>query len=182
MNDQQAMNDQQRREVFARIFSQNDRWLYAYLVTLLGNAADAEEVYQEVCVVLWREYEKFDPDSHFRRWASVIARNRVMRFRTVNNRSARLLSDKAVELLAEEAVEYSQIYEERRLALRGCLEKLPVTDRDLVTACYSDIHQSFREVAQELGRPVNTVYKAIQRVRRVLRDCVERTVAAEGHG
>jgi RNA polymerase sigma-70 factor (ECF subfamily) len=132
--------------------------------------------------VLWREYEKFDPDSHFRRWASVIARNRVMRFRTVNNRSARLLSDKAVELLAEEAVEYSQIYEERRLALRGCLEKLPVTDRDLVTACYSDIHQSFREVAQELGRPVNTVYKAIQRVRRVLRECVERTVAAEGHG
>ena len=57
-----------------RIFAQNYRWMYAYLMTMLGNAADVEEVFQEVCVVLWREYPKFDPTTDFKKWASVIAK------------------------------------------------------------------------------------------------------------
>ena len=43
----------QRRDEFARLFAQHDRWLFSYLVTLLGSPAHAEEVFQEVCVVLW---------------------------------------------------------------------------------------------------------------------------------
>ena len=34
-------------------------------------------------------------------------------------------------------------------------------------------------VADQLGRPVNTVYKALQRVRRALRECVDRRVNAQ---
>lgn len=167
-----------RREAFARSFAKNQSWLYAYLVTLLGNVADAEEVFQEVCVVLWSEHEAFDPETDFRRWASVIARNRVLGFRTKQRREAKRLSDVAVELLAEEAVERADLLEQRRDALHGCLDKLSVSDRQLVADCYSDSSRSFGVVAERLGRPVNTVYKALQRVRKALRQCVDRKVNA----
>lgn len=167
-----------RREAFARSFAKNQSWLYAYLVTLLGNVADAEEVFQEVCVVLWTEYEAFDPATDFRRWASVVARNRVLGFRTKQGREAKRLSDVAIELLAEEAVQHADLLEERRRALHGCLDKLPASDRQLVAKCYSDANRSFNTVATQLDRPVNTVYKALQRVRRALRECVDRAVNA----
>lgn len=175
-----GLGEQDRRDAFVRVFARNDRWLYAYLLTLLGNRAVAEEVYQDVCVVLWRDYEKFDPDSNFKKWASVIARHRVLQYRSTEHRRLGRLSQRAVELLADEAVEQADFLDEQRLALHGCLEKLTVSDRELVRACYSDAGSTFQEVATQLGRPTNTVYKAIQRIRRVLRECIERKTAARG--
>jgi DNA-directed RNA polymerase specialized sigma24 family protein len=37
------------------------------------------------------------------------------------------------------------------------------------------------EIAERLGRPVNTVYKALQRIRNSLLDCVDRTLRAQEH-
>jgi len=37
-------DDDRRRDAFARLFAQHDRWLFAYLVSLLGSSAAAEEV------------------------------------------------------------------------------------------------------------------------------------------
>lgn len=169
-----------QRESFTRVFAQNHSWLYAYLVTLLGNIDDAEEVFQEVCVALWSDYEVFDTSTDFRRWASVVARNRVLRFRSQQHKHARRLSDVVVELLAEEAVDRAELLEERRAALQGCLGRLAESDRKLVAYCYGDASRSFRYAAEQLGKSPNTVYKALQRVRRALRECVDRKVAAQG--
>ena len=68
----------------------------------------------------------------------------------------------------------------RRDALRRCLEKLADKDRELVRHCYGDSRVTFKTVAQELGRPVNTVYKALNRIRKALYECIERTLAVEG--
>jgi RNA polymerase sigma-70 factor (ECF subfamily) len=169
-----------RRDAFARLFAQHDRWLFAYLVSLLGSAAHAEEVFQEVCVVLWREYETFQFGTDFVKWVSVIAHNQVHRFRRQQRRTGAQLSDAAVDLLAQDAVERADLLESRRDALRGCLEKLSDKDRQLVRHCYGDSRVTFKTVAQDLGRPVNTVYKALNRIRRALYECIERTLAAEG--
>ncbi len=175
-------SDSERRDAFARLFAQHDRWLYAYLVSLLGNAAHAEEVFQEVCVVLWREYETFQLGTNFVKWVSVIAHNQVHRFRRQQRRVGPQLSDAAVELLAQDAVERVDLLESRRDALRGCLERLSDNDRQLVRHCYADSRISFKNVASELGRPANTVYKALNRIRRALYQCIERKLSAEGLG
>jgi RNA polymerase sigma factor (sigma-70 family) len=75
------ISEESQRETFARIFAQHHRWLYAYLMSILADVSSTEEVFQEVCVVLWREFGKFDPNTDFRRWASVIARHKVYQFR-----------------------------------------------------------------------------------------------------
>jgi RNA polymerase sigma-70 factor (ECF subfamily) len=180
------LSEPERRDAFARLFAQHDRWLFAYLVSLLGNAAYAEEVFQEVCVVLWREYETFELGTNFVKWASVIAHHQVYRFRRQQRRAGPQLSDAAVELLSEDAIQRADLLESRRDALRRCLEKLADRDRQLVRHCYGDRDNpqggrlTFKTVAKDLGRPVNTVYKALNRIRKSLYECIERAIAVEG--
>lgn len=175
-----ALSEQDRRDAFARLFAQHDRWLFAYLVSLLGSAAHAEEVFQEVCVVLWRENEMFQIGTDFVSWVSVIAHNQVYRFRRQQRRVGPQLSDAAVDLLSQDAVERVDLLESRREALRRCLEKLGEKDRQLVGHCYGDSRATFKTAAQDLGRPANTVYKSLNRIRKSLYECIERTLSVEG--
>lgn len=181
-DDQQLVpdDDKQQRAGFARVFAQHDRWLFGYLLTLLGNPADAEEVFQETCVVLWHEYESFDLSTNFMKWAGTVALNQVRRFRRRLSRREKALSDEVIELLAVEAINHSDLLEDRQSALHGCLSKLPSSDRLIVDQCYGDTKQTIREAAERLGRPANTVYKALNRIRRVLHTCIERQLAGEG--
>lgn len=179
-DDDRGLSEEERRAAFARVFAQHDRWLYAYLMTLLGNPSHAEEVFQEVCVVLWREYHKFDLTTNFMKWASVIALNQVRKFRRGLRRNQAWLSETALELLAEDAVEKAELLEARRQALHGCLQRLGESDRELIQTCYSDTDGTIKEAAHKLNRPVNTAYKALNRIRRALHDCINRRLAREG--
>jgi RNA polymerase sigma-70 factor, ECF subfamily len=170
----------QRRDAFARLFAKYDRWLFSYLVTLLANPAHAEEVFQEVCVVVWRMSDQFELGTDFVKWVSVIAHNQVRKFRRESKRSGFPLSDATCELLAADAARGADLFDFRRDALRQCLGKLASGDRQLVQRCYSESSASFKTIAEDLGRPVNTVYKALNRIRRALHECIDRTLSAEG--
>jgi RNA polymerase sigma-70 factor (ECF subfamily) len=170
----------QRRDAFARLFAKHDRWLFSYLVTLLANPAHAEEVFQEVCVIVWRMYDQFELGTDFVKWVSVIAHNQVRKFRREARRTGFQLSEITCERLAADAARGADLFEFRRDALRNCLGKLAAGDRQLVQRCYSESTASFKAIAEEVGRPVNTVYKALNRIRRSLQQCIDRSLAAEG--
>jgi RNA polymerase sigma-70 factor (ECF subfamily) len=170
----------QRRDAFARLFAKHDRWLFSYLVTLLTNPAHAEEVFQEVCVIVWRHYDQFELGTDFVKWVSVIAHNQVRKFRRETKRTGFQLSEITCERLAADAARGADLFEFRRDALRKCLGKLTAGDRQLVQRCYSESAVSFKTIAEEAGRPVNTVYKALNRIRRSLQECIDRSLSAEG--
>lgn len=175
-----ASQEDLRRDAFARLFAKHDRWLFAYLVTLLSSPADAEEVFQEISVVIWRNSDKFELGTDFVKWASVIAHNQVRKFRRQGRRHGFQLSDAALDLVAQETTRRADLLEFRRDALRYCIEQLPTSDKQLVQKCYSEESTNFKSVAEQIGRPVNTVYKALNRIRRVLHECIDRKIAQEG--
>ena len=170
----------QRRDAFARLFAKHDRWLFSYLVTLTASPAHAEEVFQEVCVIVWRMYDQFELGTDFVKWVSVIAHNQVRKFRREAKRTGFQLSEVTCERLAADAARGADLFDFRRDALRQCLGKLTTGDRQLVQRCYSDSTASFKTIAEEVGRPVNTVYKALNRIRRALQQCIDRSLSAEG--
>lgn len=170
----------QRREAFARLFAKHDRWLFSYLVVLLGNPADAEEVFQEVCVVLWREHEKFELGTDFVSWVGVIANHQVHRFRSKSKRKNFPFDEELLGDVAKVAVGRADIFEQRRDALRQCLRKLTKQDRQIVQHCYDRETKDFKTAAENLGRPINTVYKALNRIRRMLHKCIDQALSAEG--
>ncbi len=176
-NDQEAVN---HGEAVLRLYSQHQRWLYGYLTALLGSPSDAEDVMQEVSVVMWQQHEKFQLGTNFVSWLSVIAYHQVQKFWREKSKRKNFLNVELADQLAQAMTENFDLLEARRRALSDCITKLKPSDRELVSHCYGQRKVTAKSVALKLKRPANTVYKALDRIRKSLFDCINRKVSAEG--
>jgi RNA polymerase sigma-70 factor (ECF subfamily) len=171
--------DLSKVERFAQLLATCQRRVFVYLLSVLHNAADAEEVLQETNVVLWRKFDQYEPGTSFDRWACRIAYYEAMKLREKGLRRERLFSNQFVEMLAREAEDSLDLLESRRRALEDCLGKLSEKDRQLVLRRYQD-QGTTRGVAEAFGRSVQGTRRALHRIRMALLACIERTLAAEG--
>jgi RNA polymerase sigma-70 factor (ECF subfamily) len=69
--------------------------------------------------------------------------------------------------------------DERHALLGQCIGKLGRRDRELLAQRYKE-GATVRSAAEGLGRTIDAVYKALARIRGLLHNCVERSLAAEG--
>jgi RNA polymerase sigma-70 factor (ECF subfamily) len=154
---------------------QNQRRIFTHILTLIPKLADAEEVFQQASVIILDKADQFVSGTNFVRWACQIAHYEAYNYRRRLQRERLRFSDELLEVLAQRRLDNSETLQAELDALQHCVEKLPLADRHLIRERYQrDI--SSRALAAELGRPENTVYKAIHRIRRLLRACVERSV------
>src|SRR5262245_2809137 len=167
---------------FLRLFLQNERRLYAYILTLLPNRADADDVLQEASLVMWDKFDEDSPPADFAAWGCRIAYFKVLDFCKKRQRSRVLFSQPVLERLAETAAEQAAALQldERREALAGCLEKLRPRDRDLLAHRFAE-GATVQSTAAHDGRSVDAVYKALAKIRQTLFDCVTRTIAIGRH-
>lgn len=165
-------------EDFLLLYSGCDERLFAYLVTLLGNRDDAEEVFQETTLALWRSFHEFEPDTNFLSWAKRVAFHRVLTFRKQRRRLGIPCSEDFLAAVDRMMASQDDVMDARLRALVSCLEKLPEADRRLVECRYESNCQ-VKSLAAQLGRPANTLYKALERIRHALVECVNRAVARE---
>lgn len=166
-------------EDFIRLFTQAQRSLYLSILPLVQTTNDADEVLQETNVVILNKWSQFEPGTNFLAWCRAIARLEVFRFRRSRHHRMHLLGDDVIDLLARQIEEHSGDLELRRSALSECLGKLRDSDRELIQRRYAP-GATGDDVAQQLGRPANSVYQSIGRVRRVLLECIRRRLAAGG--
>jgi RNA polymerase sigma-70 factor (ECF subfamily) len=167
-------------ELFVQLFAKCQRGIQAYIWTLVPNRADSEDLMQETSVSLWRKWPEFDPQRDFFRWACGIAFIEVLRYRRKTASQRMWFSEELMETLAVEFVDDSELYELRTAALQSCLEKLGERDRKIIEARYRD-GASAQQVAEELRRPVSTLYKMVARIRDRLYMCIEGTIARQSH-
>ena len=166
-------------EDFVRLFTQSQRVLYLFIVPLVRTTADADEVLQESNVVILSKWGQFEMGTNFLAWCRAIARLEVFRFRRSRHHRVQLLGDDVVGLLADQMQEQPSDFEQRRDALTECIGKLRLQDRELIQRRYTT-GLNGDNVAQQLGRPANSVYQSLGRVRRVLLECIRRRLAAGG--
>lgn len=164
---------------FVRQFTQVQRSLYLFILPLVSSTADADEVLQETNVVILTKWRQFEAGTHFLAWCRAIARLEVFRFRRSRHHRVHLLGDDVIELLANQAEEAPPDLDLRRQALTECLGKLRAPDRELIQQRYAP-GMTGDDVAHQLGRPANSVYQSIGRVRRVLLECIRRRLATGG--
>jgi RNA polymerase sigma-70 factor (ECF subfamily) len=147
-------------------------------VTLLGSRNDADEVFQEVSLLIWRDWDKFDSSRDFVRWAGGYAVN-VVRNQRRKSTDRPILSDELLDQIAETRNRSDDRLEARRKALEGCLEELQQDQQQLVAQCYSG-SDSIRALASSRNVEPNAMYKRLERLRRILFDCVQRNLQSEG--
>jgi RNA polymerase sigma-70 factor, ECF subfamily len=162
---------------FLRLLLAAEPKIRGFIFSLLPNWHDADEVYQDTSLVLWEKFGEYRPGTNFCAWACQIAWNKVRNFRSRQATALRLFSDALLEAVAEERLHRSD-WDRRRDALAACCEKLRVGDRDLLERCYQR-STTIKQVAAQLSRPVDTVYKSLKRIRHSLYLCVHQTLARE---
>ncbi len=163
---------------FVQLFTQHQRRLFLYILSQVANTIDAEEVLQEANVVIWSKSSHFREGTNFLAWISQIANFEVMKYRARRKRNRLYFSDEFLETVSKEALERSDEFEQRRVALVECLAKLRPKDRDLIEQRYAPGERGKR-LAEQLGRPANSVYQTLGRIRRVLMECIQRRMTEE---
>lgn len=163
-----------RESDFLRQFESAYHDLYAIGLAIVGNRADADDVIQETCVVLWEKFDEFVPGTSFKKWASAVIRNVARRFAQKRRRHRGVgLSDLSLQRIAHGQTAGSELFELQGEILRECLGKLRESDHDFLFDCYR--HSStLTAYAREQGRSVETIYTRLKRLRKRLSDCMAR--------
>jgi RNA polymerase sigma-70 factor (ECF subfamily) len=169
------------RTAFHRLFVEHHRRIFEYILAMLPRLADAEEVFQDVSVIVLDKQDQFTLGSDFLGWACQIARYEVFNYRR-RLQAKRLchLSEPIMETLAARHLRRRDLLEAHRAMLAACVGKLRPRDRELIQRRYQR-GVKVAGLAAELGRPLNTVHSALTRIRRTLRQCVQKAVAREKH-
>lgn len=167
-------------EVFVDRVTSVQQGLFAYILALVPNVNDANDVLQETNLVLWRKREEYREDAAFWPWARTIAHYQVLAHVKRHSRDRLRFGEILMSRLAEEAAASEELSIDVEQAVMGqCIEELLPTRQELVEMRYgSDLR--IAEIAQRTGRSPGAVSDALYRIRSQLADCIRNKLTATG--
>jgi RNA polymerase sigma-70 factor (ECF subfamily) len=167
------MPDSTRYNEFIELLRIHTNRILGYLDALLLNRADAEDLFQETCIVLWQKFDEFKTGTNFLAWALRIADRKVMNFQTTRSRHAAFTAGLRDVLITEITDRNLEKSDDNLATLANCMLQLPQADRHLVTICYAE-DQPIPHVADAMGRSPESVYHSLRRIRNRLLECIRR--------
>lgn len=164
-----------RREHFFRQFQRDRMRLIAYIRAITGNWDQAEDVFQEVSLVLLDKVDELEEEGDFQAWCRRVARNIACRERSKSKRLKAINDDVVLDLIDNAFAESEEAgaRDVERERLRVCMKKLSPQNMDLVSMRYLS-ELSLKQLAQRLNRSEGAVQVALSRVRKALLECVQR--------
>lgn len=175
------MTEVDQHERFLRLFANHEERIRRYIMVLVPNRADAEDIFQETTVALWKKFGEYQADRPFLNWACRFAHFQILSHRKNEAVRAKHLrfSDQALEALSREKQPGDDQLATYRQALAACVEALPPVERELIELRYAT-RATVAEAAEQAGRAATTIYKSLARIRIRLANCVQRRLATGG--
>ncbi len=163
-----------REETLVRHIVRHKRVLEGMIAALVGDFNVAEDLFQEIAVVMTRRREEADEDTPFVAWGRAILLNVVRDYRRKCGRMrVRIVQDELLESVARAFDERADAWwDARRQALRACVDKLPSRERDLLRRRYEQ-ETPVAELASSLSATRGAVDTLLYRIRKALMTCVE---------
>jgi RNA polymerase sigma-70 factor (ECF subfamily) len=176
-----SRSEAESRKLLMSLITRHQRQIFAYVYVLVPNRAAAEDLFQETSLVICEKFEEFEEGTDFVAWACQIAFWRIRQARQQFARRCKVAFDQDVlDAVAQTAAGAAQELDERHDALSDCLGKLHARDRELITTRYEP-GGCVAVAAERTGRSLVAAYKALNRVRKMLMDCVTLQMASGGH-
>jgi RNA polymerase sigma-70 factor (ECF subfamily) len=158
------------KELFVSLFEADRKRLYAYIYAYVANKTAADEIFQETSLILWRKFTEFEPGTSFSKWGNAIAFYQVKSYRHKEKKHSVGFSPILLDSLAESAP-LDDNNESKWQILNDCRSDLPDHTKQLYEDFYVK-NQKAQEVAEESGRSIFAIRKAIHKLRKKLFDCV----------
>jgi RNA polymerase sigma-70 factor (ECF subfamily) len=160
----------------ARLWVQSQSAISAYLTANVIDAHHAEDLVQEVAQVVAEKFEEYDRQRSFTSWALGIARNRLLKYYRSRSRDRLVLSEAALTQLGSALERVEHEAENRRIALRTCLERIAGRRRRVLEMRYGE-NIKVQAIAQQLGMSSDGVSVMLHRIRSALHMCIEKQMA-----
>lgn len=169
-----------KAEEFVSLLASHERVLGAYVMTMVPNAADADDILQDAKVVMWRAFAQFQTGTNFGAWARKICFHQVLSFRKRRHRDKLSFSDEFLTAIAGEIEDSTDHLEQRERALHHCLLKLGKEHREVLDLRYGK-NLELEEMSKLLDRTTTALYRLLSRIRHALHGCITQTLAETPH-
>jgi RNA polymerase sigma-70 factor (ECF subfamily) len=173
--------DDDRMREFLRLFTSHEIRLRAFAMSMIANYADAEDVLQEANLVMWKRFDQFTPGTTFMSWAGRVVYLVALQHRRTRKRDRLQFGEKFFSAMANVAVrdDVAAQLSEQEHALSDCICKLKTEQREMLRAKYAE-NISVDQMSIMFNRSVEAIYKALNRTRRILHDCVRARISHGG--
>jgi RNA polymerase sigma-70 factor (ECF subfamily) len=160
------------------------RQLHAFILSMVWNATEADDVLQQTNRVLWEKSAEFDARRPFLPWAMHFAQWQTLAWlkqpqrQPQRQRQRLVFDDDLAKLLAEEAVADERAFEARRNVLASCLQKLGPEQRELIARRYEP-EASVNTLAAAGGVTAKALSDRLRRIHHALFECIQKTIVEE---
>ncbi len=151
--------------------------LVTYARAVLGNYTAAEDVVQEAMLVVMKKFDQFQEGTSMLAWCRAIVRLEVLRAKQQRQRE-RTLAERLVDDAVDAAFDEFQTARRRddaeswQEAMERCFHRVPQRGRRVLEARFVD-ELSYQQIAERVGMKLEAVRKALFRLKRKVRLCVE---------
>lgn len=169
----QAVANERDQAAFAQLFDYFAPRLKSWLMRQRTPEPEAEELVQEVMIILWHKAGLYDPRrSSLSTWLFRVARNR--RIDAQRRQTARTFdeSDPGLQPAAEATADVIVERQDEDAAVRLAMTELPAEQQELLKAAFF-LGQSHSEIAASMNLPLGTVKSRMRLAFEKLRRAVE---------
>jgi RNA polymerase sigma factor (sigma-70 family) len=160
------------KDALQLLLKRNWSWLKGLVYSIVGDAAEVDDVLQDICVRVITKIDSLREPERFRPWLAVLARRQALRHRQRRARRPARLSKEIAENTCDESAQRFSDNMEQEEKCRQILEavrSLPEKYRQVFMLAYSG-DSTYAEMAEILDIPVTTVQIRLVRARRMIYD------------
>lgn len=154
-----------------RLLARERRMIQAFTRAVVPDYHLAEDVFQEVFVVALRRRDQFVKGTNFPAWIREVVRRVAWGHLRKFGRRMAPLDGQTLMLVAPELDRPVETWEEERLALQNCVQRLPPESRRVLALRYAE-EAPLERIASETGRSVDGIKGLLKRLRQKLAECV----------
>ncbi|MCI8865906.1 MAG: RNA polymerase sigma factor [Lachnospiraceae bacterium] len=159
-------------EAFQQLYQSTDRTVYSFILSILKNPQDAEEVMQETYLKVWTSAAAYQSQGKPLAWMFTIARNLCyMKFREQKRQADVGLEDLNGEEAGEVCLPLENLAD--AMVLKAALDILKEDERQIVLL-HASAGLKHREIAADLQMPLATVLskynRAMKKLKQYLRE------------
>jgi RNA polymerase sigma-70 factor (ECF subfamily) len=168
------------RILMVQAVTRHQSMLQAYAYGIVRDFHMAEDVFQEVAVIVAERWESVPPGDGLVPWLRETTRRKALEALRKRRRAAPLLSEGVLEKLGD-SFRPAGPGHDLKDALAACLSKLEGPSRAILEArCGEGL--AGEVIAQRFGKTIQSIYSVLKRARILLAQCVERKLSSQPEG
>ena len=168
-----------KTEEFLHLLMGSHQRIYAFILTLVPNTTDADDLMQKTTTTMWQKFSQFTPGSDFVAWGISIAHKKVLEHRRKHATSHVKFDNELLKIMVVESNKRSDITNAKLDALDKCIDSLGDEDRKIVQMRYKR-NITVNDLAKTVGKSVFSIYRTFARIHSFLIRCMNRKLAVEG--